>query len=82
MTPDQGRRRGAAVAALATQDECRHPSHRIIRLFLSYAEANAVRLRVAETPSRLAVSRLWRQGDGSWSFAMCNRCLAGADDDR
>jgi hypothetical protein len=76
---------GNGLAPLAPGDgslECRHPSHRVIRLFLAYAEANAVRLRVAEAPARLAVSRLRRQGDGSWSFTMCSHCLARADDGR
>ena len=76
---------GNGMTASAPGDnghECRHPSHRVIRLFLAYAEANAVRLRVAEAPARLAVSRLRRQGDGSWSFTICSRCLAGADDSR
>ena len=70
------------VAEFASISEYRHPSHRTVRLFLTYAEANAVRLQVAQAPSRPAVSRLRRQADGSWSFTMCSHCLAGPEGDR
>jgi hypothetical protein len=57
--------------------ECTHVSHRTLRLFLSYAEANAVRVSFKSglRSERVAVSPL-RRIEGGWSFTMCERCLA------
>lgn len=60
----------------ASQLACPHPSHRTVRLFMPYAEANAVRVRFAEAESskRITVSALNRNG-GGWFFTACKRCL-------
>ena len=61
--------------------ECLHPTHRTLRLFLSYAEANSVRVSFKSRlrSDRVAVSPL-RRIEGGWSFSMCERCLVAADD--
>ena len=46
---------------------CLHPSHRTVRLFMAYAEANSVRSRLAEAVSLtgITVSELLRIDGGS-----------------
>ena len=59
---------------------CQHRTHRTVRLALSYAEANLVRVQCAEAAAfrRLSVSPL-RRRDGAWSFSICERCSANSD---
>jgi hypothetical protein len=54
----------------------------MVKLFMPYAEANAVRVRFAESESskRITVSPLHRHGRG-WSFIACRACLAHHSDD-
>jgi stress response protein SCP2 len=55
----------------------------MVKLFMPYAEANAVRVRFAEAESSkgVVVSALHRHDTG-WSFMACGACLAtGASDD-
>lgn len=61
---------------------CTHPSHRTLRLFISYAEANAVRisLKASARSDRVAVSPL-RRVEGGWSFSMCEQCLVAREDE-
>jgi hypothetical protein len=61
--------------------ECSHATHRTLRLFLSYAEANTVRVSFKSglRSDRVAVSPL-RRIEGGWSFSMCEACLVASDD--
>lgn len=64
------------------QDDFLTSSEREIRLYLSYAEANVVRTKVAQTlGDRAAVSRL-RSITGGWAFTIQrnspNRDVVGA----
>jgi hypothetical protein len=58
---------------------CAHPHAREIRLYSSYAEANAVRLRLM-----LAQDHAWRHVStiyeipGGWAWTVCDRCDANA----
>jgi hypothetical protein len=60
----------------AARNGCAHPSHRVLRLFLSYAEANVVRVScLAGSGSRRTVVSPLRRIEGGWSFSMCEACL-------
>jgi hypothetical protein len=65
-----------ASHAEAGEAHCGHPAHRVVRLFLSYAEANGVRISFMTTSpdQRPTVSRLHRI-EGGWCFTVCERCV-------
>jgi hypothetical protein len=67
---------GTNVPHSSRPTACLHPTHRTVRLFMAYAEANSVRSRLAEAVSLtgITVSGLLRI-DGGWIFNSCQRCL-------
>jgi|KBSSwiStaDraftv2_1062776.scaffolds.fasta_scaffold304944_3 hypothetical protein len=54
---------------------CSHSTHRTVRLFMPYADANSVRLRfAAEASARVTVSLLKRI-PGGYAFESCAGCM-------
>jgi hypothetical protein len=56
---------------------CDHDSAREIRLYMSYAEANAIRLRLQHSSDRRwrHVSAIYEVPNG-WAWTLCNECPA------
>jgi hypothetical protein len=68
--------------ALASPDTgrigyCDHPSARQIRVYMSYADANTVRLRSAQAPGSPATHVSWLyEIPGGWAWTVCRECRA------
>ena len=77
-----------APARSAEPTTCPDTTHRTVRLFLSYADANTARVSFkaalegsATTPHGLMVSPL-RPIERGWSFTICARCVEDRADGR
>jgi hypothetical protein len=76
---------GAVIPPSAAEDPrtpsihgyCDHDSARRIRVYMPYADANTLRLRVAQAPHlwNSHVSSLY-QVPGGWGWTICRECRA------
>jgi hypothetical protein len=56
---------------------CDHPSARQIRVYMTYADANTLRLRAAQTARSPGVHVSWLyEIPGGWAWTICQECQA------
>jgi hypothetical protein len=56
---------------------CDHPSARQIRVYMSYADANAIRLRTAQAAGSPLAHVSWLyEIPGGWAWTVCRECPA------
>lgn len=56
---------------------CEHPSVRHIRVYLPYADANAIRIRASQSPGSQAAHVSWLyEIPGGWGWTICRECRA------
>ena len=53
---------------------CHHEGARHIRLFIPYADANVIRMRLAASTDGAYVSPIYRLPGDGWGWTMCPTC--------